>query len=285
MGADKKTVMCDFPAFVCAPTLSRPRSGSVSSRNALTIRIDPFCNAKQHNSTGKGTPDVSVGKGSEIDDGPLGRFAIATFRRVMQPEIGWKSRRDGYDGFVEECRMLLARASPEEQQLVVFRTLNTLFQAPYGPETFRRLFSDKPWLNSQITPLFFKWLVGPCYANRPDGGGYGVFIEKCRFLDESGCKGLCVNMCQQPTQRYFTDVLGLPVRMTPNYDDSSCQMTFGIPPLAMEDDPAVTGDCLAGCKMSPIVNRSVSSTCYSTKTVKPSSSHNDTRPPTKSDAL
>lgn len=216
-------------------------------------------------------PDVSLEKGSQIKDGPLGKFAIAVFRRVMQPEIGWKSRREGYDGFVEECRMLLARTSPEEQQRVVFRTLDTLFQAPYGPSTFRRFFSDKPWLNSQITPLFFSWLVGPCASNRPDEGGYGVLIEKCRFLDESGCKGLCVNMCQQPTQRYFTDVLGLPVRMVPNYDDYSCQMIFGIPPLPVEEDPAVTGDCLAGCKMSPIVNRKISSTCYSTKTVEPSS--------------
>lgn len=277
MRVGQKSVSYSHPAFVSALVLRRYRSTSSSLNQGFGRRNAPFCIAKRQNSARNETPDVSVEKSSDIDDGPLGRFAIATFRRVMQPEIGWKSRRDGYDGFVEECRMLLARATPEEQQRVVFRTLNTLFQAPYGPETFRRFFANMPWLNSQITPLFFKWLVGPCYANLPEDGGYGVYIEKCRFLDESGCKGLCVNMCQQPTQRYFTDVLGLPVRMTPNYDDSSCQMTFGIPPLPMEDDPAVTGDCLSGCKMSPVINRAASSTCYSTKTVKPSSSRANTR--------
>lgn len=183
----------------------------------------------------------------------------------MQPEIGWRSRREGYTGFVEECRMLLARKGPAAQQRIVFHTLNTLFQAPHGPRVFRKWFASRPGINAAITPQFFAWLVGPCSNNRPEEGGYGVLIEKCRFLDESGCKGLCVNMCQQPTQRYFTEVLGLPVRMTPNYEDKSCQMTFGVVPLPIEDDPAVTGDCLTDCKMSSDIKRRSVDTCYVTK--------------------
>lgn len=183
----------------------------------------------------------------------------------MQPHIGWKSRRSGYDGLVEECRMLLARKGPQQQQQVVRHTLDTLFQAPHGPTLFRQFFSRSPRLNAYITPIFFKWLVGECYTNSPEEGGFGVYIEKCRFLEESACKGLCVNMCQQPTQRYFTQVLGLPVRMTPNYDDMSCQMTYGISPLPIEEDPAVTGDCLANCKMSSSIRLRGDPTCYVTK--------------------
>lgn len=156
--------------------------------------------------------------------------------------------------------MLMARVGPAEQQRVVRRTLDTLFVAPAGPHTFRRWFAD-PWLNSRITPMVFEWLVGPCENNRPPEGGFGVKIEKCRFLDESGCKGLCVNMCQQPTQSYFTDVLGLPVRMTPDYDDKSCQMTFGVRPLPVADDPALSGDCFVDCKMSGTVKQR-DATCY-----------------------
>lgn len=156
--------------------------------------------------------------------------------------------------------MLMARVGPAEQQRVVRRTLDTLFSAPSGPAIFRKRFAN-PWLNSRITPLFFHWLVGKCENNVPPEGGFGVKIEKCRFLDESGCKGLCVNMCQQPTQNYFTDVLGLPVRMTPDYDDKSCQMTFGVQPLPAAQDPALSGDCFVDCKMSGTVKqRDV--TCY-----------------------
>lgn len=218
-------------------------------------------------------PDVSVDNPSEINDGLFGQLAIQLFRRIMAKEIGWSSRRTGYDGFVEETRMLLAKAPVEEQQRVVFHTLNTLFQAPYGSSVFRRFFADKPQLNALITPIFFQWLVGPCATNVPEGYPklHGVHIEKCRFLHESGCKGLCVNMCQQPTQRYFTDVLGLPLRMTPNYEDSSCQMIFGLHPLPIDEDPAVTGDCLKNCKMASAFAKRAGAepNCYSTKEIKP----------------
>lgn len=165
--------------------------------------------------------------------------------------------------------MLLARKGPVEQQRIVFNTLDTLFQAPHGPNTFRRFFSDKPGLNARLTPMFFSWLVGPCETNQPEEGGHGVFIEKCRFLDETGCKGLCVNMCQQPTQRYFTDVLGLPVRMTPDYEEKSCQMTFGVQPLPIAEDPAVTGDCLVNCKMTGPVKKRSADACYVKRETRP----------------
>lgn len=249
--------------FTCStPVSCRPPGISSASRcqRLRWQRSTPASSATE--SRTNDALDVSVETPSEVTDGPVGQFALAQMRRVMTPLIGWKSPRPGYDGFVEECRMLLVRKGPEEQQRVVFATLDTLFQAPVGPALFRRFFSDKPGINAAITPKFFSWLVGPCETNRPPEGGYGVYIEKCRFLDETGCKGLCVNMCQQPTQRYFTDVLKLPVRMTPDYEDKSCQMTFGVPPLPIAEDPAVTGDCLANCKMAAPVKRRSPDTCY-----------------------
>ena len=112
--------------------------------------------------------------------------------------------------------------------------------------------------------MVFSWLVGPCETNRPPEGGFGVKIEKCRFLEASSCKGLCVNMCQQPTQSYFTEMLGLPVRMTPDYETLGCQMTFGVRPLPLEEDPAITGDCFTNCKMSSSVKLR-DTTCYVSK--------------------
>lgn len=207
-------------------------------------------------------PDVSVDAESAYNDGPFAKAGIEIFRRLMRPDIGWQSPRSGYDGLIEECRMLMARKGPEEQHRVVAKSLNAMFVSPHGPQFFRKHFSDKPEMNAKITPLVFSWLVGPCETNRPEEGGYGVLIEKCRFLEESGCKGMCVNMCQQPTQKYFTSTLGLPVRMTPNYDDMSCQMTFGVPPLPPHEDEALSGECLENCKMADLVKQQKRRFCY-----------------------
>ena len=54
-----------------------------------------------------------------------------------------------------------------------------------------------------------------------------VHIKKCRYLEDSGCTGMCVNMCKMPTQTFFTDDFGLPLTMTPNFEDLSCDMVFG----------------------------------------------------------
>ncbi len=56
-------------------------------------------------------------------------------------------------------------------------------------------------------------------------------------------------MCQQPVQNLFTDTLGLPLRMTPDYETNSCQMTFGVLPLPREQDPALQKGCLAECAL------------------------------------
>ncbi len=68
---------------------------------------------------------------------------------------------------------------------------------------------------------------------------------------------------QQPVQNLFTKTLGLPLRMTPNYEDNSCQMTFGVAPLPVHEDPAASGDCLVNCKMSQMYRQSHSAAkCY-----------------------
>lgn len=51
----------------------------------------------------------------------------------------------------------------------------------------------------------------------------GVQIERCRYLAESNCVGMCVNLCQQPVQTFFTEQLGMPLTMEPNFEDYSCR--------------------------------------------------------------
>lgn len=59
-------------------------------------------------------------------------------------------------------------------------------------------------LNAAITQRFFAWLVGPLevqeaeieYKGEKKTWKSGVQIKKCRYLEQSGCKGMCINMCK-----------------------------------------------------------------------------------------
>ena len=45
-----------------------------------------------------------------------------------------------------------------------------------------------------------------------------------RYLAESGCAGMCVNLCKAPVQQFFTEELGMPLTMcasAPNPKDKS----------------------------------------------------------------
>lgn len=91
---------------------------------------------------------------------------------------------------------------------------------PGAPAQFRRLFPPTRWaceFNAALTVPFFRWLVGP---SEVEVGGLRqrseVRIEKCRYLESSGCVGMCVNMCKVPTQDFFTNEFGLPLTMDPS---------------------------------------------------------------------
>jgi len=105
-----------------------------------------------------------------------------------------------------------------------------------------------PTLTSAVTPTFFGFLVGPSSVNRrQDGQLGGLVVEKCKFLQESGCKGLCLNQCKLPAQAFFRDRLGLPLTVVPNFETQECQWSFGEEPSSPEEDPAWPSGCLVGC--------------------------------------
>lgn len=59
-------------------------------------------------------------------------------------------------------------------------------------------------VNAKITPAFFTWLVGPMEARDVEIDGQtqksSVHIKRCRYLAESTCAGMCINLCKSPTQ-------------------------------------------------------------------------------------
>ena len=48
-------------------------------------------------------------------------------------------------------------------------------------------------------------------------------------------------------QTFFQEDMGLDLRMTPNYDDFSCQFSFGLAPLPESEDEAFTTPCFMQC--------------------------------------
>ena len=195
-------------------------------------------------------PDTSY------NDTLLDRLFIALFTRKMARVSGATSTIKGYERIVALSRQIMRGRSADQQQQAVAAILNSFVPSPvlafirfaFSPT---RLVCE---LNAWFASMMFEWLVGPCQVEAaevttPDGvvvQSSGVYIEKCRYLEQSGCVGMCVNMCKLPTQKFFTEQFGIPLTMTPDFETLSCRMIFGQPP-ALEPKSAYQHPCLESC--------------------------------------
>ncbi|GER39572.1 beta-carotene isomerase D27 [Striga asiatica] len=198
---------------------------------------------------------------TQYKDGVLERAFMGLFAKKME-KFGKRGDDDDekkkkwifdydYESFVEVSRgVMMGRSRAQQQQLVRQVLLSML--PPQAPAQFRKLFPPTKWaaeFNAALTVPFFNWLVGPSQVIEVEVNGVrqksGVLIKKCRYLENSGCVGMCVNMCKIPTQDFFTNEFGLPLTMTPNFEDMSCEMVYGRIPPKFEDDPASKQPCLA----------------------------------------
>lgn len=48
-------------------------------------------------------------------------------------------------------------------------------------------------------------------------------------------------------QNFFAQDMALPLHMEPNYEDFSCQFSFGVQPPPVAEDPAFTTPCFTQC--------------------------------------
>jgi hypothetical protein len=118
-----------------------------------------------------------------------------------------------------------------------------------------------PALTSYVTPLFLSFLVGPSSPNlRKDGRSGGMVVEKCKFLQESGCKGLCLHQCKLPAQQFFAQTLGVSLTVTPNFETQECQWSWGEIPVEPEKDASFPRGCLAGCPMRGVLKEHIVNT-------------------------
>jgi len=141
-----------------------------------------------------------------------------------------------------------ARGDPE-WLVSLFASLNAALPGqPLPPGKQLGPWFYAPALTSLVTPPALQFLVGPSRANyRQDGQAGGLLVEKCKFLQESGCKGLCLHQCKIPAQDFFSQELGLDLTVEPNFATQECQWSWGQKPLPHQDDPAWPPGCLVGC--------------------------------------
>ncbi|CAB9527131.1 expressed unknown protein [Seminavis robusta] len=206
----------------------------------------------------------------EFNESPLDKLLLKIFRDLVEKNTGGvQSDKPGLDGLLEQGRtfMLQEGQTPEAQHKMVSDTLGGLM-TPVLPPFYRIFMSGivpklgtdldgkqlgpwfyAPFLTSFVTPTFFGFLVGPSYPNRrKDGQPGGLVVEKCKFLQESGCKGICLHQCKLPAQQFFKEELGLPLTVTPNFVTQECQWSFGEEPLPPADEPTFPKGCLVGCE-------------------------------------
>jgi hypothetical protein len=191
----------------------------------------------------------------EYNDNLVDRWFIWLFSRKMSQVLGKGTEIGGYDGFVDLSKQIMQGRNAQEQQVIVAKVLQSLVPSPVL-WSIRTFFSPTKLvcvLNAWFAAKMFEWLVGPCEVaeaeiNLEDGTvrsqPSAVYIKKCRYLVDSGCVGMCVNMCKVPTQDFFTEKFGIPLTMTPNFEDLSCKMIFGQIPLTPEADPDHKQPCL-----------------------------------------
>ncbi|GLT42649.1 hypothetical protein SLA2020_166390 [Shorea laevis] len=196
--------------------------------------------------------------------GILDNFFLNSFRNKLAHEVGWDSEKPGYDGMIELAKGLLMKSTNKsDASAAAVRILKSFFP-PLLLELYKAVIAPihggkvAAIMVARVTVLTCQWLMGNCSVNSvdlPDGSSCesGVFVERCKYLEESKCVGVCINTCKLPTQTFFKDCMGVPLLMEPNFSDYSCQFKFGIlPSPSPEQDTALKEPCLEIC---PIANR------------------------------
>ncbi|TVU18045.1 hypothetical protein EJB05_34112, partial [Eragrostis curvula] len=247
------------PSTVSSPSSSCPSHpaglvAGVATRSAAPRRRNVFLIFSQVDAAAA-PPEK---KGGEYRPSFVDDLLLAFFRSKMVEEVGWDSEKPGYDGLMEVVKHLMVKGkSALETEQSAVRVLRSLFPPLLLP-LFKALLT--PIANGQLasvmlaraTALSCQWLMGPCSVNsvtlrNGKSLSSGVFVEKCKYLEESKCLGICINTCKLPTQTFFKEHMGVDLYMEPNFEDLSCQFNFGVHPPPSDTDKALKEPCLDIC--------------------------------------
>ncbi|KAK7245420.1 hypothetical protein RIF29_40266 [Crotalaria pallida] len=180
-------------------------------------------------------------------------LAINHLSKSFQAASGFTNSKSGYESLVEAATVASQKLNPIQQREAAIQALDRAIPKPIL-SMIRTLLPQSKFTRecfAAFTTLFFTWLMGPSEVRESEVNGRReknvVYIKKCRFLEETNCVGMCTNLCKIPSQSLIKDSLGMPINMTPNFDDMSCEMIFGQDPPALTDDPALKQPCFKLC--------------------------------------
>jgi hypothetical protein len=187
------------------------------------------------------------------------RWMIQYFSVVTSKQLGGLPFDGTYEGYVELSREIMKGRNTSQVHSLVAGILGSLLP-PQSPERFKEWFPlnrRNAEINAWITTIGFKWLVGPSevqdaeitFNGEKQVWKSGVKIKKCRYLENSGCVGMCTNMCKIPTQKFFLEQFGLPLTMNPDFETLECEMIFGQEPPPIEEDPVYNQPCFSVCNI------------------------------------
>jgi hypothetical protein len=233
-------------------TRASPVAVESGGRGPITESYSFFNLAKAEFPPNWDEPGVKVG----YEDSPLDLAIMAWFMRKIGMAIGAPPPGEvSYDAFIALCFLQMKGRDAVGMGDVTAGVIRSLVP-PGGNAVFKALFPLNKFsceLNASITKLVFAWMVGPMEVEETSENDLGiemaskVHIKKCRWLQESGCTAMCVNMCKCATQEVFTDDFGLPLTIRPNFEDKSCDFYFGLTPPPIENDEALLFGCNATC--------------------------------------
>ena len=188
----------------------------------------------------------------------LDKILFNRFSNSVANELGITDPPSNYQQLISTINELTISKPPNEVNESGKRMLVGLFPS-WLLSQYKWMFA-KPfpkfsvWMNAWVTHLATNWLMGNStvidLTSTEDGTileEQGLLIEKCRFLETSGCLRTCIHACKIPTQRFFLEEMALPVTLIPNVTDYSCRFEFGVMPVPLAEDPINKSPCLSIC--------------------------------------
>ncbi|CAF2116893.1 unnamed protein product [Brassica oleracea var. botrytis] len=196
-------------------------------------------------------------KNASNEDNFLSKIAINYLSKTLRDTAGSSSsssKSTGYDSLVDTATRVAGNLSIKQQHELVLVALDRAFPAVIL--SLIKMLLPPSKLSREMfalfTTVFFAWLVGPSEVRETEVNGRKekslVFIEKCRFLEQTNCVGMCTHLCKIPSQIFIKNSLGMPIYMMPDFNDLSCKMMFGQEPPEIKDDPVMKQPCFQFCK-------------------------------------
>jgi Beta-carotene isomerase D27-like, C-terminal len=191
-----------------------------------------------------------------LDSNPFNKRFTTLFAARLAEELGVPPApaSEGYAAVMRLVAGLNERANGDAAALTesAVRVLDSLFPH-WLPPAFAFMFSRPmprfaAWINALVTVAVTQWLMGP--SKLSEDGTMTVEIERCRYLEESGCVGTCVNSCKTATETFFRDSMKLPLWIEPDFKDFSCKFKFGVEPPPVADQPSLTEPCFSTCPLA-----------------------------------